>query len=733
MSSGSRVQTLAGSQSPSSLVGLKESRKLSNGWTPKPAAVNSQQLPTARWFRQTFPRSEQRSAVYLVVSLLCALTVLMLSSTGSGVPPMEVADGVYQPVVQLSCTDSFWLPDNGCGIEGEKCQPFSENVLAFRCPANCVTAAKKKKTKSAASSSKERPHYVGPEVITDGRPLVVGAGPYFRADSHICAAAVYSELLKDSEGGCGIATTSGMTSMFPAGSPEHGVTPVPLRTYFPMAYRFKYDSGIACGRPQDESGISSGSARAVAPLLTAAAYTALVFLFANSAATKLLSAEAAGFVATRIALTGPDVSALPAHFRTAAKSSQFLPATGAFLVALACTAILLRLTTRRSLQRLTTTYDETTLWLGAFWLGLLSLCIFPWMPSTLLSTPMYYWIMVLILLPESRLRENARLGGQALLFGLFVYSIASTGLALPFSARQASSHTVHHVRSAPAFVPSPRYPQILEPEISVGFGGSNATFIWRTPVPEGVDGISILVNDIERERKWFTTGAGKNGRYGSFDLRRTPQAVPDYIRFSWLQDDHVLGWSEAGIWEIDESSDRIPTVGGGSRSAGDVGCRQLDVDDVPLQPTLSPAVISVQMSPSSPTEYSQGLKKPVGAMQFLIRALLRSDMIAAKAGAAAEGLGGDVGEASARLVVETLPLIAELLQKPRDGGILVRGHRPDIAEPSRGETYSALRSHAERIPDGGHVGAGRRKYWFEASGVVAIIRLAIRTRIRTKE
>ncbi|KAK8069569.1 LCCL domain protein [Apiospora phragmitis] len=522
MSSSTRCRPRADLQSESSQQASKGPRKLSNGWAPKPAAATSQQLPPARWFRQKLPCTGQRMTLYLVVSLLSALAVLMLSSTGSGVPPMEVKDGVYQPVEQLSCTDSFWLPDNGCGVEGKKCQPFSENVLAFRCPSGCVAAAKKR-TGSVASSSKERPHYVGPEAITDGRPLVVGAGPYFRADSHICAAAVYSEILDDAKGGCGIATTSGMTSMFPAGSPEHGVTPVPLRTYFPMAFRFKYDSGFVCGRPQDQS---DSSQLVAAPLLTAAAYSALVFLFDSSTTLPVLSAVAGGFLATRMVMSGPDVSALPAHFRTAAKSGHFLPATGAFLVALACTVIVTRLSARRSPQRLATTYDRAALWLGAFWLGLLSLYLFPWMPSTPLEH------------------------SNALLFGLFVYSIASTGLALPFSTHSLSSHA-GHARSAPAFLPSPRYPQILEPEINVGFGGSNGTFTWRTPVPDGVDGISMLVNDIERERKSFTSGAGKNGQYGSFELRRTPQAVPDYIRFSWLQEDRALGWSEAGIWEID--------------------------------------------------------------------------------------------------------------------------------------------------------------------------------------
>ncbi|KAK7931717.1 LCCL domain-containing protein [Apiospora marii] len=542
MSSTARLQASASS---------KEPKHASQRWNGKPTAAVAQPLPSARWFRQKLPRSGPRTAVYLGVSLLCSLAVLILSSTGSGVPPMEVADGVYQPVEQLSCTDSFWLPDNGCGIEGEKCQPFSDNKLAFRCPAHCVAAAKQSiRSAATGGSTKEKPHYVGPETITDGRPLVVGAGPYFRADSHICAAAVYSGLLEDAQGGCGVAETSGMTSMFPEGSYLYGVAPVPLRTYFPMAFRFKYDSGVACGNDQS-SAAPSDRRMWVMPLLVAAAYTALVFLFSSSTAVPALSAAAAGFLVTRTAMSGPDVSALPAHFRTAAKSGHFLPAAGAFLVALACVSLLVRLSARRSPPRFAATYDGAALWLGAFWLGLLSLYLFPWV-SAPLSTPVYYWVMVLlILLPEAKLRDRARAGLQALLLGLFVYSIASTGLALPFSADSTPSLTNHHANSAPPFIPSPRYPQILEPEVSVGYGGSNATFAWRTPVPDGVDGISMLVNDVERERKHFSTGAGKNGRYGSFELRRTPQAVPDYIRFSWLQGDRALGWSEAGTWEID--------------------------------------------------------------------------------------------------------------------------------------------------------------------------------------
>lgn len=94
-------------------------------------------------------------------------------------------------------------------------------------------------------------------------------------------------------------------------------------------------------------------------------------------------------------------------------------------------------------------------------------------------------------------------------------------------------------------------PVILEPVIFMD-SVSNITFTWATPVPDDVDGISMLVDDVERARRFFR-GAGKNDlKEGeddkSFFWQRTPQAFVDYVRFGYVKDGKVLKYSKPGIW-----------------------------------------------------------------------------------------------------------------------------------------------------------------------------------------
>ncbi|KUL92460.1 hypothetical protein ZTR_02287 [Talaromyces verruculosus] len=37
----------------------------------------------------------------------------------------------------ISCAASFWSPGNNCGLNGNDCRPFDASHFAFRCPANC--------------------------------------------------------------------------------------------------------------------------------------------------------------------------------------------------------------------------------------------------------------------------------------------------------------------------------------------------------------------------------------------------------------------------------------------------------------------------------------------------------------------------------------------------------------------------------------------------------------------
>lgn len=111
--------------------------------------------------------------------------------------------------------------------------------------------------------------------------------------------------------------------------------------------------------------------------------------------------------------------------------------------------------------------------------------------------------------------------------------------------RPVSSRTGLH---ADANVPIPK---LLEPVIHMD-SISNFTIKWATPVPEHVDGISMLVDDVERARRYFREPAKNNLRYGetddSFFWQRTPQAFVDYIRFGYIKDGKVLKYSKPGIW-----------------------------------------------------------------------------------------------------------------------------------------------------------------------------------------
>lgn len=106
-------------------------------------------------------------------------------------------------------------------------------------------------------------------------------------------------------------------------------------------------------------------------------------------------------------------------------------------------------------------------------------------------------------------------------------------------------------------------PQILEPEIFMGTI-SNATFKWATPVPKGVEGISMWVDDVERKRRYFGDEGAKKNELGeeetadSFVWRRTPQAFVDYIRFGYIKDGKVLKWSQPGVWYTNGTWTGIP-------------------------------------------------------------------------------------------------------------------------------------------------------------------------------
>lgn len=82
----------------------------------------------------------------------------------------------------LTCTSTYWLGNDGCGLNGQDCFPFDDTSFDFRCPAQC---------KSVVLAN---PRTVGDEQV-DQVPLIVGGGDpnqTYRGDSFICAAAMHA-------------------------------------------------------------------------------------------------------------------------------------------------------------------------------------------------------------------------------------------------------------------------------------------------------------------------------------------------------------------------------------------------------------------------------------------------------------------------------------------------------------------------------------------------------------
>lgn len=105
----------------------------------------------------------------------------------------------------IGCGNTYWVPGNRCGLNGNDCRPFNGSGFAFRCPANC------------ASVMVLNPRAVGAQEI-NYRPLVIGGPskedktPIYRSDSFICGSAIHAGIIDNAKGGCGVVSLVGKHS-----------------------------------------------------------------------------------------------------------------------------------------------------------------------------------------------------------------------------------------------------------------------------------------------------------------------------------------------------------------------------------------------------------------------------------------------------------------------------------------------------------------------------------------
>lgn len=432
------------------------------------------------------------------------------------------------------------------------------------------------------------PHAVGDQEI-NYRSLVIGgpvdnenSGPstIYRGDSFICGAAIHAGFITDTDGGCGVLSLSGEQTNYPSSS-HHGVRSIGFDSYFPKSFSFIPGTASQCRDLR-------WSLFAVSLI-----FTVILSLFTTSPSVFFVSIFTALFFHVGLASDPPSLTDY--HEIISIVTGRFLPA--AFVG-----SVIYRYCTRRQLTGLTAQIEKTVLWLGPCWIGALNNYTFDRIPIQrltphdiqqqpgaipaliivvfivffialgqawalriegrmprylalyaamgislllLVAVPemnvrIHHYILALLLLPGTSIQNRPSLLFQGLLVGLFINGIARWGFD---SLLQTPGQLRGDARLGS------QLPQVLPPVIhtNLDVSGSkpNITFEWLRPLPEGYDGLSVLVNDVERFRGYEDVGEH------SFTWARARDGLPEYFRFGYMSGSGVGDYTKAGTWDAE--------------------------------------------------------------------------------------------------------------------------------------------------------------------------------------
>ncbi|KAK1992855.1 LCCL domain-containing protein [Colletotrichum falcatum] len=506
-----------------------------------------------------------------------------------------LADARGRAVVSLDCGDALWTFKNECGLDGADCRPFANASMAFRCPANCM------------AHKVLNPHAVGPREVVY-RPLVIGGGTtntdsnnndergVYRGDSMICAAAIHAGVVTDLSGGCGRLRRLGRRDGFNA-STRNGVETVPFDSYFPLAFDVAPDPALRCARRDPREVL----------LPTSFFFTGVFSLFTTSPAWQFFVSFVGIFAHVSFASDPPTASRHPASVlpdRVSLFAGRLMPA--AFCAVVLYRVCVRRTLAGLRAQFEKTALWLGGFWFGALsnytfgWMPIqrltahdieqqpgakpaLALILtvlafvmakqvyFFWLEGRLprflalyalflaailagLSVPgvdlrVHHYIMAFLLLPGTSMQTRSSLFYQGMLLGLFVNGVARWGfdsvLQTPDDLRQDGSFGSLLPRLAAPVISSPP-----AAAAAASLGSRTITFSWLLPpdpdvAVAGLDGLSALVNDVERFRYYFADGPAA----GPFVwTRKADMALPEYFRFAYIRDGVTLDYTKAGTW-----------------------------------------------------------------------------------------------------------------------------------------------------------------------------------------
>ena len=509
------------------------------------------------------PKRKHQAAVLAFVFFSWILTfslILHHSATSGNIRGYGTSQNIW-------CGASYWAGGNGCGLDGNTCRPFDNATFAFRCPANCG------RTKVL------NPRAVGDQEI-NYRSFVIG-GPkddserIYRGDSFICQAAIHAGIVSNEKGGCGVVALAGKHDNFPSTS-GHGITSIGFDSSFPKSFTFVSGLSARCGAKDLRW-----------PLLAVTViFTALLSLFCSSPAVFFASVFPMLFIYVSMVSDPPNLYGYP---------SLSSLAIGRFLPAAFVGYVIYRYCVKPQLSGLTAQVEKTVLWLGGAWIGSLNNYTFDFIPIqrltphdlsaqpgarlalviivllifaiTLgqiwylrlegrfrrylvlyaimgglltvclvipqLSLRIHHYVLALLLLPGTGIQTRPSLLYQGILVGLFVNGIARWGF-------DSLMQTPESLRGGDSQLDS-LLPNITAPII----GAANITFGWAFP-PEPYDGLSVLVNDVERHR-WYE---GEGDSRFTWDRKGNRK---EYFRFGYMIGSDAADYTKAGVWEPDGS------------------------------------------------------------------------------------------------------------------------------------------------------------------------------------
>ena len=478
----------------------------------------------------------------------------------------------------IGCGTTYWSPGNGCSLDGSNCRPFTNSGFPFRCTANC-----------------ESHHVLNPRAVGDQeviyRSFVIG-GPSgdeeatYRGDSFVCGAAIHAGVITNTEGGCGVVELVGQKQDFQS-SRRNGIESISFDSYFPLSFRFVDD--IQC------------SARDMrwAILGLSATFTGVLSLFTASPALFFFPNFIAIFWTVGMALDPPNANTVTELFSNIL--GKFLPAMFVAWVMYDKMGI------RRTLGGLTAQIEKTLLWLGPCWVGAMNNYTLDFIPiqrltghdleqqpgakaalaiivivlAAIIAFQVYFfqqegrfrkyimlyalfigaivialllpgldlrihhYILALLLLPGTSMQMRPSLLYQGLLVGLFINGIARWSFDPVLQTPAALQGDAQRGTALPE-IPTPN---IDWSNSTTGSGISNITFTWEPPPVPDWDGISILVNDVERFRTYFDDEISGED---SFEWsRNNTLELPEYFRFAFVHGSDPGDYTKAGKWTAD--------------------------------------------------------------------------------------------------------------------------------------------------------------------------------------